>query len=305
MMGQSGTGDPMTRIKPTLTALLRAAAFGLAASLLTGLTQVPYAAPRGTDPIAIIPLQDVPGAGKALEASVNGHLALFLFDTGEGLSTLTPEFARTVGCKPWGQTTGFRMSGERLDLPRCDDVRFAISGRTFTAPIAGVFDVMPLLPDSKTVLAGSLGLDIFAGRKITIESASNRIVVESAASFAERIKTARPVPGRLVRDAEGVALAIDAAVPTREGVAWMELDTGNGGTLVIGKHVAELLGLDPNQETPQDAHFHLAGDIPIDGSARVRDLIMDGNIGRSTLGAWNLTLDLTTGQVWMAPAPKT
>ncbi|MGC1304158.1 MAG: aspartyl protease family protein [Caulobacteraceae bacterium] len=294
----------MTRAKRAFIALSRIGPLVLAASLLPGLLRGPDAAPRGAEPAAIIQLQDIPGAGKGLEASVNGHPALFLFDTGEGLSTLTPGFAQTMGCKPWGQTTGFRMSGERLDLPRCDDIHFGISGQTYIAPTAGVFDIMPLLPDSQTVLAGSLGLDIFAGRRITIEPASNRIIVESPGSFAERIRTAKAVPGRLVRDAEGAALAVAAAVPTRSGTAWMELDTGNGGTLVIGKHVAELLGLDPSQNGPQDARFYLAGNIPIEGSARVRDLIMDGNIGRSALAGWNLTLDLSTGQVWMAPAPQ-
>jgi hypothetical protein len=257
----------------------------------------PHAAPE-----AIIPLRAIPGAGNAIEAVVNGKPLLFLFDTGEGVTTVTPSFASQIGCRPWGQITGFRMSGERLDLPRCDNLTLGIGGRTFKAPIAGVFDLMALLPDSQTELAGSVGLDIFAGRRITIEPKASRIVVESPTSFARRIRGAKSIPARLVRDAEGVALAIDIAVPTSAGTAWMELDTCNGGTLVIGKHVASLLGLDPNRTEPQLASFRLTDGVAITGDARVRDLIMDGNIGQRTWSRWNVTLDLEQGRVWLTPA---
>jgi predicted aspartyl protease len=253
-------------------------------------------------PDAVLPLRDVSGAGKVIEATVSGKPALFLFDTGEGVTTVTPAFAQHMGCRPWGQITGFRMSGERLDLPRCDGVRLGIGKRNFAVPIAGVFDLMKLLPGATVELAGSVGLDVFADRHITIEPKASRIVIESRRSFARRIRGAIAVPARLVRDAEGVALAIDVAVPTASGVAWMELDTGNGGTLVIGKHVAGLLGLDPSRTTPQPASFRLANGVLIAGEARVRDLIMDGNIGQRVWQNWNVTMDLGRGRVWLSPA---
>jgi hypothetical protein len=260
---------------------------------------------QAANPLAIVPIESVAGAGAAVRATVNGRPGLFLFDTGEGISTITPKFAHEIGCRAWGQVTGFRMSGERLDFQRCDHVRFGMAGQRFEAPIAGIFDVMSLLPESKTELAGSLGLDIFAGRRITIEPKSSRIVVESGQSFSKRIRSARRLPSRIVRDAEGVALAIDVAVPTSSGTAWMELDTGNGGTLVIGKHVAALLGLDPMSTSSQHASFQLAGGVPVAGEARVRDLVMDGNIGERFWSNWNLTLDLAKGGVWISPAAAT
>ena len=262
----------------------------------------PHPAPEPRHPLAILELKQVAGAGTALEASVNGHEGLFLFDTGEGISTISPQFANQIGCRPWGQITGFRMSGERLDFPRCDHVqlrfgRFHLRGRTI-----GVFDIMSLLPDSEATLAGSIGLDVFDGQRITIEPVAGKIIVESSSSFRSRISHAKRVPSRVVRDAEGAALAVDVAVPTSGGIAWMELDTGNGGTLVIGKHIARLLGLDPDSSKPQPAMFHLAGGIPVGGEARVRDLIMDGNIGQRTWRNWNTTIDLKTGALWISPA---
>lgn len=280
-------------------ALARATSFALigAATIATPSVQAETAKPE-----AVIQLEVIPGAGNALRATVHGHEALFLFDTGEGITTVTPAFARDIGCQPWGQITGFRMSSERLDLQRCDNVTINVAKLPFKAPIAGVFDIMALLPDSKVPLAGSIGLDVFADRTITIEPRTNRVIVESPASVAERTKPAISVPARLVRDAEGVALAIDVGVTTEAGTAWMELDTGNGGTLVIGKHVAALLGLDPEKKEPQSAHFQLSNGPAVTGDARVRDLIMDGNIGQRFWSQWNVTLDLRHGLVWLAPS---
>lgn len=277
--------------------MLRRIAFGICLVLAAP------AAALAAHPV-IVPLEDYLAAQKVVHASVNGHQGLFLFDTGEGVSTISPSFAKKIGCEPWGRVTGFRMSGERLDFPRCDNVEFEISGAHVTAPIAGVFDIMALLPKDVPELDGALGLDILAGRVVTIEPHDNRLVIETPQSLATRIRHAKEVPARLVRDAEGVALAIDAGVPTAKGLAWMELDTGNGGTLVIGKHMAPLFGLRTDTEKPQPVRFALTQGIEVSGTARTPDLIMDGNISNQFLKDWNLTLDLAHGRAWLAPARK-
>lgn len=253
-------------------------------------------------PRIVIPLESYLSTQTAVRLSVAGHEGLFLFDTGEGVSTITPHFAAAIGCDPWGQVTGYRMSGERLDFPRCDNVRFDAQEQRFPAPIAGVFDIMSLLPKDVPVLQGAVGLDIFAGRVITIEPRANRLIIETARSLAMRIRTAKEIRARLVRDAEGVALAVDGGVETRRGLAWMELDTGNGGALVIANHVAPLLGLKADQKDKVPLSFMLSGGISVSGDARSRDLIMDGNISNQFLRQWNLTLDLMNGRAWLAPA---
>jgi hypothetical protein len=101
---------------------------------------------------------------------------------------------------------------------------------------------------------GSLGLDLFADRTITIIPRT-AIVLESPSSLAERIKTARELPMGIVRDVEGIALSVDGAVRTPEGLAWMELESGNGGSLVIANHIAPLLGLPTDMTTPQQGHL--------------------------------------------------
>ena len=130
---------------------------------------------------------------------------MFLLDTGEGVTAITPEFAATVGCKPWGRISGFRMNGERLDMPRCDDLVFELGGHRFKAPIVGVFDIMHLLPDSPVRLSGAVGLDIFVGHAVTLQSLRNRLIIESHASLAARVTKTKRRPSGSCEDVEGVA----------------------------------------------------------------------------------------------------
>jgi len=200
-----------------------------------------------------------------IRAKVRGHEGVFIFDTGGGISYISPAFAQAIGCKPWGQITGFTLTGQRLDMPRCDGLSFDIQGHRFAAPTFGVFDLMKYMPPDVPRIDGSIGLDVFAGRVVTLSLAEKRLTVESPSSLALRARRGKEVPIRLVREAGGVALAVEVAVPTPEGLAWMELDSGNGGANVIGKHIALLLKLDSSKKEPQPANF---GNNILDAPAR-------------------------------------
>ncbi|HEX3184239.1 MAG TPA: hypothetical protein VHQ94_05560 [Pyrinomonadaceae bacterium] len=256
-------------------------------------------------PEIVVELIPHPGgtAMMTLHSTVRGHEGNFIFDTGGGISYISPGFAQTIGCKPWGQITGFTLTGQRLDMPRCDSLSFDIEGQRFGAPISGVFDLMKFMPPNVPKIDGSIGLDVFAGRAITLSLAQRRLTIESPSTLRRRAMHGREVPIRLVREAGGVALVVYVAVPTPEGMAWMEIDSGNGGANVIGKHIASLLKLDPGKKEPQQASFTIAGAIPVEGMARVNEtLTMDGNIGTRFLINWDLTLDLSKGRAWLTRA---
>jgi hypothetical protein len=260
------------------------------------------------EPVAVFHLEPHPGgtAMMTVRAKVRGHEGLFMFDTGGGISYISPSFAQTVGCKVWGQITGFVLTGQRLDMPRCDGLDFDVEGQTLQAPIAGVFDIMKFMPPNVPKLDGSLGLDVFAGRAVTLSLAERTLTLESRASLAARMKRGREVPIRLVREAEGIALTVVVGVVTSEGTAWMEIDSGNGGANVIAKHLAPLMNVKTGSREPQPANFSLVGGIPVTGNVRVNEtLIMDGNIGTRFLVNWDLTLDLKNGRAWLIPASKT
>ena len=264
---------------------------------------VSFAVPpqRGSQtPLTTIPLEPYLRAQAVVHAVVNGQPGTFLFDTGQGVSSFSPAFAAKIGCRPWGRISGFRMSGERLDNKHCDNITFDLSGQKLLAPVVSTVDIMKFLGPDVPPVDGSIGLDIFAHRTITIIP-RRAIVLETPSSLDERLESARELPVRMVRDVEGIALSVDGAVRTPEGLAWMELDSGNGGSLVIANHIAPLLGLSIDMTTPQAGHFELANGIAIEGTIRTRDLIMDGNIGAQFLNKWTLTLDLDGGRAWLVP----
>lgn len=259
--------------------------------------------PIAAQPEVILHTVQTPGWGTTVTVRIAGEELPFLFDTGGGVTVVTAETAALLKCHIWGQVTGFRLSGERVNSPRCDNAHMMVGSDALLAPIAMVFDINRFSEGATTKLAGSLALDAFAGRAITIRPKAHEIVVETPASLRLRVRDSRGIPIRLVRDAEGVALTVDAAVSTRDGFAWMELDTGNSGPLAIGEDVAGLLGLNQDAKATQPVHMELPGGAVVQGPARVGDFIMDGDIGASFLNQWDLTLDLGgSGRAWIRPA---
>ncbi len=77
-------------------------------------------------------------------------------------------------------------------------------------------------------MAGSIALDLFAGKTITVDIPGRRLIIESPASLQQRIADAQPLPVLLSREVQGHALAASLGVPTAKGMLWFELDTGNG-----------------------------------------------------------------------------
>ena len=256
-------------------------------------------------PLAVIDLESHPGGTymMTVNAVVNGHQGRFLFDTAGGISYISPAFARQIGCEPWGQLSGYVLTGQRLDMQRCENVAFDVAGRHLALPTVGTYDIGQFMPPNTPRIDGSIGFDAFAGQAVTLSIASKKLTVESPSSLKGRQKNGKEIKVRLVRELEGLALAAVAAVRTNKGLAWMELDSGNGGANVIGKHLAAIFGLEPDKKEPQNGTIKLENGIDVPGPFRVNPtLIMDGNIGTRFMINYELTFDLATGRAWLAPA---
>jgi hypothetical protein len=283
-------------------AAIGVAAIGLALAAFPA-TAAPARPPPPPKPV-VIPLEPYLGVLWSFQGEVDGQPRRFLLDTAGGITAITPEFAKSIGCTPWGRVTGHRMRGERLDLPRCDGVGLKAAGAPLTAPTAGVIDFATLLPKDAPHLDGSVALDAFAGRVVTLDLAHHQLIIETPTSLKARIRQGAEVPVRLSRDAMGLALTPFVAASTPSGQIWLELDCGSVGPLVVGEHVAALLGLDPKAKGPQPARLTLVGGTQVQGDALVQDLILDGNIGTPVLQGWAVTLDLAEERAWIAPAAK-
>lgn len=250
-----------------------------------------------------LPLNLINGKQFTVQATVAGAPRTFLFDTGEGLTMISPTLATDAKCQPWGNVVAFRMLGERLDTPRCDGVAFELGGQRFVAPTTIVYD-LARIDSTMAGIGGAIGLDLFAQQTITIRFASRQVVIESATSAAQRIRQGTEVPIRLSRPSEGAALDVNIGVDTPRGRAWMELDSDNAGpTIFVAPSIAPLLGLRTDTREAQPVKLQMASGVVFTGKARVfPDMIMDGNIGMQFLGSRDLTLDLRQGRAWVSKA---
>ncbi len=262
------------------------------------------AAPAGPTTISLQPF----GPKQLMvHAAADGVAGDYLFDTGEGVTMISPEVAARIGCKPWGDITGFRMMGARIDTKRCDAVRFSVGGFEAVAPEVMVLDFAALAGPGGPKIDGVIGLDLFNRQSITLDLQHRSLTVETPASFAARTAHAAEIPARLVKDAEGAALAVDLGVTTPLGTAWMEMDTGNGSpTAIVSSTVAPALGLsaaapaDP-KAAPRQAVTLALGSIALRGEARVfPNMIMDGNIGPALVHDRVVMMDLQQGRVWVS-----
>jgi hypothetical protein len=252
----------------------------------------------------VIALDPYLGQLWSFQAEAAGRPRRFLLDTAGGLTVITRALAKDMACEPWGQLTGFRMRGDRLDVPRCDGFEIKAQGADLAAPTVGVLDLSALLPKDAPPLDGSVALDSFAGRVITLDLAARKLVLETPASLKQRVRAARETPVRFSREAGGLALTPLAAVETARGRIWMELDCGSDGSVIVGRQVAELLGLNRETKGAQPLSLRLAGGVAVESQASVQDLILDGNIGAPVLSQWIITIDLANQRMWLARSRK-
>lgn len=264
------------------------------------MTQQQGAARAAAKPIAELTL--VPQRTRwALDVKVGGQPFRFGLDIGGGLTLLSTRAASAGGCTPWGRVTGFQMTGHRLDAARCDSVAIDAGGLRITPPISLVLPP-EAVESGDANLDGSIALDAFEGRAITLDLANGKLVVESTESQAERVRGMTPLRISMAREAAGHSITVHVAVPTAKGTAWMELDSGNGGTVLVSKPYAALVGLDSTAAGPQHAEFDLLPNVRVKTDrAFTPDMTIDGNLGMPFLRRWLVTLDLASGRAWIAP----
>ncbi|WP_192954811.1 pepsin/retropepsin-like aspartic protease family protein [Gallaecimonas mangrovi] len=236
---------------------------------------------------------------EVINAKVAGRKGTFLFDSGIGVSGVTPAFAAAIGCTPWGKITGFRAIGARLDVPRCNKAKVSV-GRYQTAlsPLA-VYNLPAFMGKAARGLDGVIGLDVFANKVVTLDVAKHQLLLEDNRSLGRIKKQGIEVPIRLVRSAEGAALTANMGVPVFTGMTWLELDSGNYGPSLLDQTVAGLFGLSKTNPKAQLWSFHPKAKLAVSGPVLVRNLIMDGNLGRQVLKHWQVTLDLAHSRGWV------
>jgi hypothetical protein len=288
--------DPILPLRLTLAALL---------ALATLLPPRALAAQSEVAPAAgsvVIPLHPYAGRLRTVRVLVAGDSLDFLFDTGGGVTVVSPAVAERIGCTPTGRRVGFRMTGERLDAATCPDVPLAIGG-VATRGEAGVFDMMALLGRENRPVHGMISLRSFAGRTVTVDLVGNRLVLETPATLAERTRGMTPVRARVATGQDGSQAVLFVGLPVRDRELWLELDSAHQLATFLAPHSARLLGL-ADSVTRAEIVLPLAHGVDVRAPVIVKDVIYDGVLsgGLMERGVW--TLDLARGHAWVgAVAP--
>lgn len=124
-----------------------------------------------------------------------------LVDNGGGMTVFTPEMAGQAGCALGGPLAGFRMSGERVDAPRCEGATVRIDGWVSRPHTVMVLDIDKLLPADWPRQDGLISLSSFAGHVVTIDMPGRRLVVDDSVP-----RDARSVRARFERSVAGLSL---------------------------------------------------------------------------------------------------
>lgn len=260
-------------------------------------------------PVEIKLQHDVLGKAPTVNVQIGAKTYPFLFDTGGGITLISPVIAGEIGCQPFGKISGFNAGGTRLDFKRCDNVELK-TGNYGARLTAGVFEIMTLFgPDTKEI-GGIVSLQTFENRLITIDLASNKLIVENENSFKERIKDMNRLESRIGSQGGGAIIDLFVAANTPKGKIWLEFDTGNFSTLQFAPHAQEMLGINfdaPNRaKMIKPVKLDIVGLGEIEMPGRERDMIYDGMFNYDTISKMIVTINLKTGEMWakMNPAVK-
>jgi len=231
------------------------------------------------------------------EAEVGGASLPFLFDTGAGMTCLTPETAKALGCSPAGRVTGFRKSGDRIDGPKCEAVPLTLDGQVQVEADCVVLDLMKLLPPDWPPLGGAIALNALAGQALGLDRA-RQARVGSAPEAVMNGTGWRGGRARFAREVSGASLTMFIAVESPQTTLWFLLDTGNTGPTLIAPHAADLLGITDSGQ-PQEVTLEATGVGPLSLEVVVHEMIHDGLIGLPAIAGWDLVMDLATPRYWI------
>ena len=241
------------------------------------------------------------GKTPTVEVMVNGKQRSFYFDSGGGISAISPALAKEIGCEPLGGMTAYNAGGVKFTVKRCEDVELNISGFTVKRDVA-VFDPMQFFPNAKGPVEGSIALDAFDNQALTMDLAGNRLIVETEKSFKNRIKTMNLLTARTSREGGGATLDIFIAASTPNGKIWMLADTGNTNKMLFTPSAQKQLGINFDGENsekiikPVKINLISLGEIEMD--SREREMIYDGMLNYDLLIKLTLTADFKTNRIW-------
>jgi len=250
-----------------------------------------------SDRPTVLQLQPYVGRLVTVTGRLHGDSLRLLFDSGGGETLLAPRVAEDIPCAPAGRSVGFRMSGERVEWPLCDDVSLDLAGQTVVDHAVGIWDVMSILPEGLPRLDGVVSLETFRGRLLTLNLAESRLELHTEGTFRQLVRTMIPVPMRVATGNDGSQLTVflEGHLSGSDQSGWFLLDSGNLAETLLAPHVR-------NDPATSDVTIVFSDSLAVTAPARTADIIYDGALSEAFLRQVVVALDLGREQSWVAPA---
>lgn len=242
-------------------------------------------AERASEASSVLPLRPYFRDLHTVEMRIGVDTLELLFDTGAGITSLTPAAAGRIGCTPRGRDVGHRMTGEAVTFQRCDSVTLSWPGGTSHLESIGVFDLATVLPPELPALDGIVGLDAFRWRRLVIDWPAHRVEVDAPPTPATAA-----LPMRVATGESGRALSVLLRSRGPRGDAWLLLDSGNLRGLLVAPSVLTDSLLEPASPTEVWVRWDAARSYRMPFTRA--ELMIDGVLGTDFLQRGPVTLDL-------------
>lgn len=163
----------------------------------------------------------------------------FLFDTGSGFDVLAPSLVRKLHGTPGGHFTGFRMFGDRIDIPLFVVPKLAIGPLVKSNALVGTWDVLDSLH-----IDGIVSMNDFRRQPFTLDFVHGMLYFETAATLAARRAAGVATPLQ-ADDVRNMSLDLFARFAIGDTSAQCSIDTGSPVSTVHLRYM-QALGLSPD-----------------------------------------------------------
>jgi predicted aspartyl protease len=243
----------------------------------------------------------------------------FIFDTGIGLSLISEDLAAKVGCRPDGSMfSGRRMSGQTVTIPQGTLSSLQVGGHVVRDLPVGIFDMhaMAGLGD----VEGFVSLTCFRAAPVTVDYRAGLLVLEDAASLAQRTAAGTAVGVQVDYDGGSTDVMLGLDLPNGDPIT-VEVDTGSD-VLILNEPRAGAAGIDLRDEGVRKVagtdetgnefarYFtELPGQVTVGGAPSMsvtgpqvmfQKIIYDGLIGDKFLRNFTTTYDLPNSRMIFA-----
>lgn len=191
---------------------------------------------------ATIPFETNTEGMVKIPAAFGGVEVQALLDTGSGIDLIAPSVLKKISAKRAGSFAGFRMSGERVDLPLYTIGSVRIGPFEKMNVTVGLFEVL-----DKVGIPAIIGMPTLREQPFTIDFAHKQLVLETPPSLQQR-RSAGDVVKLQVDDDRGIMLDLFAEFSFGKATGLCEIDTGNPGNAVNSRFM-DALGIDKDSNS--------------------------------------------------------